>query len=213
MYYTQPLPYRVVVLPLVDQRPLEERHGKKAPAMFLLLWNRRVGDYYTGDHVFGGEVAKQLAHQLSEYLRAANVFAHVVSSPSVGTQLPDVNRVQRLAQEHAADYVLTGELEHFFGSQHQHFSMFVLPLYFINTWGWEDSKTLPWGQTTVQITLYDGTSGDILWRQRFEAQETLPRETQTMSEAALESFASMAGRVTAELRGLPFDSMKLSRAQ
>ena len=44
-YYQQALPYRVVVLPLLDQRPEQERKGRAAPATFLLLWNRRVGDY------------------------------------------------------------------------------------------------------------------------------------------------------------------------
>ena len=209
MYYHEPLPYRVGVLTLLDERPAQEREGRKAPAMFLLLWNRRVGDYYTGDHMFGGEVASQLTGQLVEYLQAANVFPHVerLAAPSRADALAP-SQVQQLAQESVADYVLTGEVEHFFGSQHQHFSMFALPLYFINAWGWQESKTLPWGQTTIRFTLYDGGTGDILWRQQMSGQHTLPRETDAMSEAALESFAILAGKLATALRGLPFESLR-----
>ena len=214
MYYHEPLPYRLAVLPLLDERPTQERQGQKAPAMFLLLWNRRVGDYYTGDHVFGGEVVSQLTGQLVEYLRVANIFPHVehvVPQHRADTLSPE--RVQQLTRTAAADYLLTGNVEHFFGSQHQHLSMFVLPLYFINTWGWQDSKTLPWGQTTMRFILYDGGTGDIAWRQRMEGQHTLPRETDAMSEAALESFALVAGKLATELRGLPLESLRSTTTQ
>lgn len=209
MYYHQPLPHRIVLLPLLDQRPAEERHGKNASAMFLLLWNRRVGDYYTGDQVFGGDVPGQLSRQLAGYFQAANLFTGVthVLAPSPFLELPNHTMVQQLAATHGADYLLVGELEHFFGSQHQAMSMLVLPLYFVNTWGWQDSKTLPWGQTTIRFTLYDGGHGDILWRQRFQAQQTLPREDDPMSLAALESFATVAGQLATELRQLPYDSL------
>ena len=211
MYYHEPLPYRVAVLPFLDERPRQEREGRKPSGMFLLVWNRRVGDYYTGDQVFGGEVAPQLTGQLVQYLRAANVFPHVehvVPQHRADSLTPE--RVQDLAQASVANYLLTGDVERFFGSQHQHLSIFVLPLYFINTWGWQDSKTLPWGQTTIRFTLYDGRNGDIVWRQRLEGQHTLPRETDAMSEAALESFAIVAGKLATELRGLPYESLRMT---
>ena len=210
MYYNQALPYRVVVLPLIDQRPGQERTGKTAPGMFLGLWNRRVGDYYTGDRVFGNEVSGQLSGQLAAYLRAANVFTEVIPLSDTPRQLelPSTVMVKQLSAPHAADYLLAGELEHFFGSQHQQTSMLILPLYFINTWGWTDSKTLPWGRTTIRLTLYDGHSGDIIWRQRFEANHTLPRQDDPMSEAALESFASVAEEAATALRGLPLETLR-----
>jgi len=180
--------------------------------MYLVLWNRRVGDYYTGDHLFGDEVAAQLSRQLADYLQAANTFTEVVyvPSPLQDFELSERTSVQHMSQAHAADYLLGGELQHFFGSQHQHFSMFVLPLYFISTFGWQDSKSLPWGQTTVQVYLHDGATGNLVWRQRFEVSRTLPRETDSMAVAALESFATVAGEVTTELRQLPFDSLRTS---
>jgi len=214
MYYPAPLPYRIAVLPFIDERPRQEREGQKPSGMFLLVWNRRVGDYYTGDQVFGGEVASQLTGQLVEYLRAANVFPHVervVPQHRADSLTPE--RVQDVAQASVADYVLTGDVEHFFGSQHQHLSVFVLPLYFINTWGWQDSKTLPWGQTTIRFTLYHGGHGDIVWRQRFEAQQTLPRQDDPMSLAALETFATVAGQLATELRQLPYDSLTAPNTQ
>lgn len=214
MYYNQPLPYRIAVLSFLDQRPPEEREGRRAPAMFLLVWNRRVGDYYTGDLVFGGDVAAHLSRQLAAYLEAANAFAHVqyVPRPLDATALPDATHLQQLAHHSQADYLLAGELEHFFGSQHQELSAFFLPLYFISTWGWSNAKTLPWGQTTVRFTLFKGTDGDLLWRRRLETQHILPREGDPMSEAALESFATLAGQLTTELQQLPLESLDVPAA-
>lgn len=210
MYYHEAEPYRLVVLPLTDQRPPHERSGQRAPGMFLLVWNRRVGDYYTGDRVFGGEVTGQLSTQLAVYLQAANTFTHVVTIPAVPGAVDFANSasVRQLGDGHAADLLLRGELRHFFGSQHQHFSMFALPLYFINAFGWQDSKSLPWGQTTLQCALYDGRSGDMLWRRELEASETLPRDTDSMAVAAMRSFATVAGELATELRKLPLDTLQ-----
>ena len=206
MYYRDPLPYRIGVLPLTDHRPAHEQQGKRPFGLFLLLWNRRVGDYYTGDHVFGGNVAERLTEQVSEYLISSNAFAEVIrtSPPQGGLELSDASRISALGREHVVDYLLSGELHHFFGSQSQHTSIFLLPLYFINTFGWQDSKTLPWGNTAIQFVLYDGKTGDITWRRLVEANKTLPRDTDPMSEAALESFADVAGQLATDLRELRF---------
>jgi hypothetical protein len=180
--------------------------------MFLLLWNRRVGGYYTGDHLFGDDVGVQLSRQLADYLKAANVFvdvAHLSALPQEFNYLNPAD-LQALGQTQRADYLLGGELQHFFGSQHQHFSMYVLPLYFIGMFGWQDSKSLPWGQTTIRVYLYDGRTGDIAWRQMLEASETLPRETDSMAEAALTAFTKAAGQLATDLRQLPLDSLRTS---
>ena len=203
LYYHESTPARVVVMPFIDQRPTHERHGQRPPSVFLLVWNRRVGDYYTGDHVFGGEVERQLAQQLANYLQAANVFTQTVSIPSSAR---NADTIQRLAKEHVADYLLGGDLDHFFGSQHQHFSMFALPLYFISTFGWQDSKSLPWGQTTVRCTLYNGRTGDMIWRHTVEASHTMARETDSMAQAAMVSFTTAAGQLATELRQLPLET-------
>ncbi len=204
-YYHEALPYRLIVTPFLDQRPDRERHGQRPAGVFLLLWNRRVGDYYTADHIFGGEIGAQLAQQVATYLGSANVFSQVEYVPS---SAKNTDALQRLGREQAADYVLGGEVQHFFGSQHQHFSMFALPLYFISTFGWQESKSLPWGQTTIRCTLYDGRSGDLLWRHTIEASETLPRETDSMAEAAMYSFTEAAGQLAAELRQLPLETFQ-----
>lgn len=205
LYYHEPAPYRVVVLPLGDQRPLNERKGARAPAAFLLVWNRRVGDYYTGDHIFGSDVAGQLSQQVADYLKVSNTFAEVIRIPAAPKDYrPETLR--EIAQAHQADYVLGGDLKHFFGSQHQHFSMWVLPLWFLTASGWSDAKTLPWGQTTIQFYLFDGKTGDIVWRHQLEASDTLPRERDSMAEAAMGSFVRVAGTLATELRQLPLDS-------
>lgn len=197
MYFSNPLPYRVIVLPLKDLRPEEERQGKKASAMFLLVWNKRTGDYYTGDRIFGQDVSGQLSDQLAAYLRAANVFSDTVP-PSAGIQTtPD-----------EGDFLLSGELQHFYGSQHQNFSMYVLPLYFASAAGWQDAKGLPWGKTSVRFTLSDGLSGDMLWAQLIEADATMPREKDSMAEAAMESFINAAGQLSTQLRQLPLESLQ-----
>lgn len=208
VYYHEPLPYRVVVLPLQDQRPSHERAGQKPGGLFLLLWNRRVGDYYTGDQVFGAQVADQLTSQVTRYLQASNVFAQVVPLPMERPAASGWNadRLRDLARDQAADFVLTGELKHFFGSQHQQTSIMLLPLYFINTMSWQDSKSLPWGQSTVRFALHEGTSGDLLWQHEIQGSDTLPRETDPMSQAALESFMNLNEQLVIELRNLPLDS-------
>lgn len=203
MYYRDPAPYRLAVLPLVDQRPGQEREGQRPRGMFLLLWNRRVGDYYTGDQIFGGNVAAQLSQQLSAYLTSTHAFAEVIpipaSSAPQGSSISPAD-ILALRQAHMVDYVLQGQVQHFFGSQTQHTSIYLLPLYFVSTMGWQDSKTLPWGRTAIQYTLYDGRSGDIAWRQLLEADRTLPRQTDAMSEAALQSFVDVAGQMASNLR-------------
>ena len=209
IYFRDPHPYHLLVLPLSDQRPAEERQGKQAPAMFLVLWNRRVGDYATGDHVFGEHVSRQLSEQVARYLHASNLFADVTALPAVssGGQETSASALRRLGAEHGADFLLGGELQHFYGSQHQQFSMFVLPLYFINTFGWQNGKGLPWGKTTIRFTLSDGSTGDLAWAQVIEADATLPRETDSMAEAAMEAFLNTAGQLTTQLRQLPLESL------
>jgi hypothetical protein len=204
MYYRDALPYRVLVASLADERPVNERQGRRAPGMFLLVWNRRVGDYYTGDRLFGGEVGVQLAKQLTDYLQAANVFTEVLYVPE-SPRNPDT--IRRVSRPHAADYVLTGELQHFFGSQHQHLSVYLLPLYFISAFGWRDSKSFPWGKTAMRVSLWDGKTGEVVWRHQLEASERLPRESDSMAEAALESFAEVSEDLADELRRIPPDSL------
>lgn len=145
-----------------------------------------------------------MTERLTEYLRSANVFTeiiHVVPPQSFDASNPSA--VSNLGQSQVVDYLLAGEIQHFFGSQSQHTSIFLLPLYFINTFGWQDSKSLPWGKTAVHFTLYDARSGDLVWRRLIEIDRTLPKDTDAMSEAALESFTDAAGILATELRNLP----------
>ena len=209
-YYNEPLPYRLLVLPAVDHRPSNEQQGQRPSAMFLLLWNKRVGDYYTGDAVFGNHVADQLSTQLADYLQKAHVFTMTNFTASLPPDFDPVNpaHIQQLARQHSADFVLRSELAHFFGSQHQQFSMYVLPLYVASAFGWQNNKSLPWGQTTLRVMLYDGQTGDIAWRQEFTAQETLPRNTDSMAEAAILSLSMASSQLTSELRRLPLQSME-----
>ena len=200
-YYRDVSPFRVGVLPLVDQRPIHEQHGKRPGGTFLLLWNRRVGDYYTGDHVFGGQVPVALTGQVIEYLQASHVFVEALPvTPSDAFNPAIAEHVSRVGRDAVVDYLLRGEIQHFFGSQSQHTSIYLLPLYFVSTFGWQDSKSLPWGKTSIRFTLYDGRTGDILWGRLEEANHTMPRDTDAMSEAAMESFTTAAGQLTVDLR-------------
>ena len=210
MYFREAAPYRVAVLPLLDRRPPLEHQGQRPSIMFLLVWNRRIGDYYTSDLAFGGQVGEQLAKQLAAYLKTANVFTQVdyMSLPVQEGETVSPSSLQSLDQGQRPDYLLGGELHHFFGSQHQHFSMFLLPLYFINAWGWQDNKGLPWGQTVIRASLYDGRNGEIVWQNRIEASETLPQETNSMTEAAMKSFTAAAGQLATELRQLQLESLR-----
>lgn len=211
MYYSEPAPYRIGVLPLMDRRPAEERTGKRPRGLFLLLWNRRVGDYYTGDHIFGNDVAKRLTDQLTEYLRSSHAFAEVIQvHPPADFNPANAASVSRVGRERVVDYMLQGELQHFFGSQSQHTSIVLLPLYFINTYSWQDSKSLPWGKTEALFALYDGRSGDMVWRRLIAADQTLPRDTDSMAEAALESFADTTGTLTTNLRELPLGNLQVA---
>ncbi len=88
--------------------------------------------------------------------------------------------------------------------------MMILPLYFINAFGWQNGKGLPWGQTTMQGLLFDGRPGRLLWRHRLEASQALPRATDSMAEAAMESFALVTGQLVTEIQQLPLDSWRTS---
>lgn len=112
MYYNNPLPLRIGVLPLVDHRPVQEQDGQHPRGTFLLLWNRRVGDYYTGNHIFGGQVASRLTNRLVVGLKAANIYAQIVPVAAP----PDFNpnnaeQVSRLGKQEVVDYLVYGELE------------------------------------------------------------------------------------------------------
>ena len=103
------------------------------------------------------QVATGLTTQTVRYLKAANVFAEVVSIDPPSQFNPQVpEHVSRLGREQVVDYLLRGELQHFFGSQTQRTSIVLLPLYFINTMSWENAKFLPWSKTAIAWTLYDG---------------------------------------------------------
>jgi len=146
---------------------------------------------------------------LARYLQASNLFAEVVALPAASSSGNGTNasELTRLGTKHGADFLLGGELQHFYGSQHQHFSMFVLPLYFISTFGWQNGKGLPWGKTAIRFTLSDGSNGDLVWAQVIEADSTLPRATDSMAEAAMESFLNATGQLTTQLRQLPLESL------
>ena len=85
--------------------------------------------------------------------------------------------------------------------------MFALPLYFISAFGWQNGKGLPWGKTAIRFTLSDGSTGDLVWAQVIEADATLPRATDSMAEAAMESFLNATGQLTTQLRQLPLESL------
>ena len=211
-YYNSPTPFRIGVLPLTDQRPDQERQGQRPHGMFLLLWNRRVGEYYTGDHIFGGQLPARLTDQLVNSLQGTNTFAEVVAlKPPTEFDVNNAKQVSDLGKQEAVDYVLQGDLEHFFGSQSQHTSIVLLPLYFITTFSWQDSKSLPWGKTAITYRFYDGRTGDMIWRRLVEADRTLPTDKDAMSEAAMESFAQGVGQLAAQLRELPLSTMASSQ--
>ena len=213
-YYADPAPFRIGVLPLEDERPVQEQRGKRPGGMFLLLWNRRTGDYYTGDHIFGGTVAPDLTQQLIAHLQATNAFAEVLllePPPNFNPGIPE--HISRFGRDQVVDYLLRGEIQHFFGSQSQNTYVFLLPLYFVNTFGWQDYKSLPWGKTAIQFTLSDGRNGDMVWRRFIEADWTMPKDTDAMSTAALESFVKAANQLAIDLRGLPLQQIQLSSQQ
>ena len=204
-YYGEPVPHRIGVLPLEDHRPAHEQTGQKPRGLFLLLWNRRVGDYYTGDRMFGGRVAAQLTDQLIGHMETSHAFADVmlVSGLPAGFNPDNADSVSQVGRDLVVDYLLRGEIAHFFGSQSQHTSTYLLPLYFVNTVGWQDSKSLPWGRSAIIFTVYDGQTGDIAWRRVIETDRTLPRDSDSMSQAALEAFSATAAELTRSLRELP----------
>ncbi len=208
-YTAETTPYHLSVLPLIDQRPAQERTGQRAHGLFLLVWNQRKGDYYTGDAAFGGNVAGQLSERLAAYLNASHLAAAIAKDTSSLAQLESLGapQVKTIAAAETADVLLAGTLEHFFGSQHQDFSMWIAPLYFVNATGWQNQKTLPWGQTTATFVAYDGHAGTLVWRQQLQMSLTLPHETSSMTEAAMESFAQVATQLVAELRQLPVDTL------
>ncbi len=209
-YYAEPMPYRVAVVTLADHRPDNEHQGQQPRGLFLLLWNRRSGDYYTSDDAFAGNVPAQLSERLTAYLQSANAFtdATLVRVPSDGFDILDRSQVRTIGERQHVDYVLGGELKHFFGSQNQQFQMIMLPLYFANTFSWRNGKSLPWGKTTALLVLCDARSGEVVWRHELEASETLPTDKSMMTDAAMESFLSISNQLVAEVRQLPLNTVE-----
>jgi hypothetical protein len=203
-FYHETLPYCVAVLPLADQRPNLERSGQKARGVFLLLWNTRIGDYTTKDEHFGSQVSAQLSEQVATYLRTSNAFAKVLPPSSLpGAPNPnDRASLAQLARTQAVDFFVTGEIEHFFGSQHQSSSVIVVPLSFVSLSSWQDSKSLPWGRTAIRFKLLEARSGDVLWSELLQADRTLPTDTDSMAQAAMESFVVVADSLAQSLRQL-----------
>ena len=137
-------------------------------------------------------------------MEASHAFADVmlVSGLPAGFNPDHADSVSQVGRDLVVDYLLRGDIAHFFGSQSQHTSTYLLPLYFVNTVGWQDSKSLPWGRSAIMFTVYDGQNGDILWRRMVESDRRMPRETDPMSQAALEAFSATMGDLIATLRHL-----------
>ena len=211
-YYQQPHAYRVAVLPFEDRRPEVERQGQKPKGVFLLLVNSRVGDYYTGNKHFGANAPVQLAEQLAGYLRKANLFVGV-DGPSSLSGLPrrkDANEFKQFAQSKKIDYFLTGEIHHFFGSQHQNAYFYAVPAFYVSLTGWRSSKSLPWGRTVIDFALVDANNGDVVWSEQLQADRTLPKDTDAMTSAAMESFLLVSSNLAAKLNQLSLSGQKVT---
>ncbi|UCD15016.1 MAG: hypothetical protein JSV34_04645 [Candidatus Omnitrophota bacterium] len=103
----KPLPYKVVVDVFEDIRPSEERDGT--------MYKHGVS-LYTRDRSFKADIDKQISQMLVEHLEKAKVFNEVRVRDVNDNLEVDIEEMEKLEQE-GIDFVITGNLEHFYGFQ------------------------------------------------------------------------------------------------
>ncbi|MBF0593404.1 MAG: hypothetical protein HQL22_00395 [Candidatus Omnitrophica bacterium] len=94
----------LLVSVLKDTRPEAEHTGQKSGNMPL----------YTGDGDFKPDVALQISQQLADHLKSSGLFNTVILQ-RVNDDL-DTEAMQKLSDQ-GIDYVLVGNINHFFGYQ------------------------------------------------------------------------------------------------
>lgn len=148
-----------------DSRPKVERTGKKANGTYLLLWNQRKGDYVTGDKDFTDFSPRKFAELSSQYIAKSNCF---IEAKVLGTSLPpqpsSSDFLVALAND-KVDYVLTGDIQHLYGTQYQNSGVVVVPAIFVNAAGTRNVVGDAEGMVEILFTLYDVKTGGEVWRE------------------------------------------------
>ncbi|MGH9388972.1 MAG: hypothetical protein ACRD1Z_05100, partial [Vicinamibacteria bacterium] len=110
---------RLGILAFTDERPEEERKGRRPRGYYLLVWNSRIGTYVTGDKNFHDNVSSDITNETLSLLRTSNLYSDVREIDASGRDPFSSEQMRRLAEEQGVDYILRAQIKHFHGRQYQ----------------------------------------------------------------------------------------------
>lgn len=172
------------IAPVVDKRPEHERTGKKPKGVYLGVWNQRIGDYITSDLDFAESVPEAIVKQFQQAIEKSNCF---FEAKILEGKIPAQPRAEDLLvafAKYKTRYILTSEVEHFYGTQSQTAHLAVIPAVYVNAASMGNNVGVAQGFTEILFTLYDTQLGYEIWRQKIE----------TMSDTAVEGAYPQAAK-------------------
>jgi len=174
---------------LTDARPTPSKHGQRPPLELGWLGLSREGIERTGDDDFDGPVLEAVRADLVATLARSGTFGAV---DPVGF---DPSRPAAWPTSSAPDYVLTGQLEEFVGSQWHSFVVTPFRVGFVR-----DRFGAAEGRVAVWFELYSPTG--LVWQGRVATRRTSTHRDK--ADAVLEALArndeTLAGRLDRRLR-------------
>ncbi len=175
----------------IAKRPEYEKTGQKPKGVYLGVWNQRIGDYTTSEQDFGGEVLKDVSDVFRNAIEKSNCFFEVKTVEEKISSQPGPEELLVAFSKTRARYILTGELEHFYGTQHQHSHLAVVPALVVNAASVADNVGMAEGVTEAVFALYDTQTGYEIFREKIDG-AALTQVKGTYPQAAKDSLVKAA---------------------
>lgn len=188
----------LALIPLIDRRPAEEIKGKKPKGVFLLVWNQRIGDYVTSNKSFLEPHQEGMADRLAAAISRTNCFYEVKTVNAKLPNQPTPDDFLPVLAEEKVRYVLVGEIQHFYGKQHQKAYYLLIPALWVNLFFGNNRVDTAVGKTEILFTLYDAKTGSEVWRSNIQSEKSSAMAG-SYPQMAMQSFAEVSEKLANQL--------------
>lgn len=186
------------IAPIIDNRPEFEKTGQKPKGVFLGVWNQRIGNYVTSDKDFGGDASKTVTQEITKAIEKSNCFFEVKGIEEQLYSQPSAEDLLVVFAKTKIRYVLVVELEHFYGTQHQHSHLAVVPALYVNAASVANSVGAAEGVTELNFSIHDTQTGQEIWRDKAQTATTVQVDG-AYPQAAWDSLHEAAEKVAKAL--------------
>ena len=183
------------IAPIKDERPPVEKAGDKPGGIFLLLWNQRIGNYISGDKDFLDPAATAMPDQIGRSISRSNCFFETKILKEQIPPQPSAEDLLIVLAKEKVDYVLSVELKHFYGQQHQKAYLYLLPAFFVNFFGWGNQAGNAEGRAEMVIVIYETQSGNEVFREKVFTQAYTP-VAGAYPQAAQDAFTEASQKIS-----------------